>query len=175
MPEHHGFKLSPVEGRSVVQLRVRPNGATAAREALELPGHAGLWRTGDPAAAWLGPDQWLLTSDTRPAESLIGDIDHALSGQLHAALDMSSNYACFELSGPAARTVLAMGCGIDMHPDSFTTGQCVRTRFAKVLLLVVATSDTQFDLYIDRSHSRYFSDWLAGAHNDPMTHISNEE
>jgi sarcosine oxidase subunit gamma len=153
----------------MVRLRVRPQGADAAGRALQLPQQALQWRGGNPLAFWLGPDQWLLTSDTTPAEEIVDHIDRTLSGQLHAATDMSSNYVCFALSGPATRTVLAMGCGIDMHASAFKTGQCIRTHFANVLLLIVAVEDNYFDLYVDRSHARYLSDWLVNSGKDPIT------
>lgn len=173
MPEHPGFDLRPIDGRSMVRLRVRPNEADAAGETLQLPQLASQWRAGDPAACWLGPDQWLLTSDSRPAADIMRDIEGTLTGQLHAATDMSSCYQCFALKGPAARTILAMGCGIDLHASEFKTGQCVRTHFANVLLLIVAVEDNHFDLYFDRSHARYLSDWLENSGEDPMTHASN--
>jgi sarcosine oxidase subunit gamma len=169
MAEHPGFNLRRIDGRSMVRLRVRPNGAVAAGTALQLPQQAMQWRSGDPAACWLGPDQWLLTSDTRLAEELVGHIDRTLSNLLHAATDMSSHNACFALKGPAARTVLAMGCGIDMHESAFISGQCVRTQFANVQLLIVAVADNRFDLYLDRSHARYLSNWIANAGEDPIT------
>ena len=172
MPEHPGFDLNQISGRSIVRLRIRPSGADAAGKALELPQKALQWRAGDPAAYWLGPDQWLLTSDTKPANDVISHIDSTLSGQLCAATDMSSQNACFSLRGWAARTVLAMGCGIDMHRSAFMTGQCVRTRFANVALFIVAVDDVSFDLYVDRSFARYLSDWIVNSGEDPITRDS---
>ena len=169
MPEHPGFDLIEIEGRSIVRLRVRPQGVGAAGKALQLPQKALQWRGKDPVAHWLGPDQWLLTSDTKPAEDIISHIDATLSGQLYAATDMSSHNVCFSLRGPSARTVLAMGCGIDMHRSAFTTGQCVHTHFANVLLFIVVVDDDNFDLYVDRSHARYLNDWLVRAGEDPIT------
>ncbi len=172
MPEHPGVDLQQISGRSVIRLRVRPSGVDAAGKALHLPREALQWRGEDPAAYWLGPDQWLLTSDTKPAEDMIGHIDATLSGQLYAATDMSSHNVCFALRGAAARTVLAMGCGIDMHRSAFTTGQCVNTHFANVLLFIVVVGDSSFDLYVDRSHARYLRDWLLSAGEDPITRDS---
>ncbi len=172
MPEHPGFDLQQITGRSMVRLRVRPRGADAAGKALQLPREALQWWGEDPAAYWLGPDQWLLTSDTKPAEDMIGHIDATLSGQLYAATDMSSHNVCFALRGPAARMVLAMGCGIDMHRSTFTTGQCLYTHFANVLLFIVGVEDNHFDLYVDRSHARYLSDWFASSGEDPITRDS---
>ncbi len=172
MPEHPGFDLSQMEGRSIVRLRVEPAAAEAASQALDLPQQALQWRSGDPAAHWLGPDQWLLTSDTTPAKDIISDIDSALSNQLHAATDVSSQMVCFALRGPAARTILAMGCGIDMHISAFNKGQCTQTNFANVQLFIVVVEGDSFDLYLDRSHARYLSNWLHDSGEDPITRAS---
>ncbi len=169
MPEHPGFDLQQIKGRAMVRLRVRPRAADATGKALQLPQQALHWRGEDPAAYWFGPDQWLLTSDTKPAKDIIGHIDDTLSGQLYVVTDMSSHNVCFSLRGPSARTVLAMGCGIDMHRSAFTTGQCVHTHFANVLLFIVVVDDDNFDLYVDRSHVRYLCDWLLNAGEDPIT------
>jgi sarcosine oxidase subunit gamma len=169
MSEHPGFEFNEITGRSVVRLRVLPRGANAASEALELPQQALRWTFGEPAAYWLGPDQWLLISDSQAPQDIINHIDSTLSGQLYAATDMSSSNVCFSLSGPAARTVLAMGCGIDMHMDAFKTGHCVHTLFANVLLFIVAVEDNGFELYVDRSHSRYLSNWIIDSGQDPIT------
>ena len=172
MPEHPGFELRQVDGRSMVQLRVRPNGAHAAIEGLQLPRNL-VSRSGEPSVCWLGPELWLLSSNSRTADDMIAEIDQALSGQLYAAVDMSSNYVCFGLEGKSARTVLAMGCGIDMHRGAFVKGQCVRTHFANVMLLIVAVGDNHFDLYADRSYARYLNYWISNAGEDPITHESN--
>lgn len=172
MPEHPCFDLSQISDRSMVQLRVRLGAADATCKSLQLPQQALRWWGEDPASHWLAPDQWLLTSDTKTAEDIIAHIDATLSGQLYAATDMSSNNVCFALKGPAARTVLAMGCGIDMHTSAFMTGHCTRTHFASVLLFIVAVEDDNFNLYIDRSLAPYLHDWLVNAGEDPITHES---
>ncbi len=169
MPEHPGFELNRIDGRSMVRLRVRPRGADAACKALQLPHEPLRWWGEDPAAYWLGPDQWLLTSDTKPAKDIIGHIDRTLSGQLYAATDMSSHNVCFSLRSPSARTVLAMGCGIDMHRSAFMAGQCTHTHFANVLLFIVVVEDNNFNLYVDRSYASYLRHWLVNSGEDPIT------
>jgi len=168
MPEHPGFDLRQINGRSIVRLRARPDAAGLAGEALQLP-PALQWSGTDPAACWLGPDQWLLISDSKSAADMIGHIDTTLAGQLHAATDMSSGNVCFAIEGRAIRKVLAMGCGIDLHPGKFMTGHCVRTNFAQVPLFIVAVDDNHFDLYADRSYARYLEDWISKAGEDPIT------
>lgn len=170
MAEQSGFNLKQTEQRSIVRLRVRPDGAGAASEAMQLPQQASQSLDENPSIHWLGPDQWLLTSESKTVMEIFAGIDNALSGQLYAATDMSSGLVCLSLGGPAARTVLAMGCGIDMHPDSFTKGQCVRTRLAQVAVFIVATGDFDFDLYIDQGYAHYLEEWLSAAGEDPITH-----
>ena len=172
MPEQPGYDLRQIDGRSIVRLRVRPSAADAAEKALRLPQGAIHSQHGDPVACWFGPDQWLLTSENKPVAEILEHIDGALAGQLYAATNMSSGYACFAISGPAARIGMAMGCGIDMHETAFTAGRCVRTRFAQVPLFIVATGNFDFDLYVDRSYANYLQDWLAAAGKDPIARAS---
>ncbi len=169
MPEHPGFNLKEADQRSIVRLRVRPDVAETAAELLQLPQKAMQWHDGNPACYWLGPDQWLLTSTSKSVADIMTNIDSALSGHLFAATDLSSGYVCFTLDGQGSRTLLAMGCGIDMHPEAFTTGQCVRTRFAQVPLLIVAIGEVEFELYVDRSYADYLSEWILTAGEDPLT------
>ena len=168
MPELPGFVLQPLEGRSAVHLRVRPAAAEAAAQALDLQHSTLQWRDGDPAAYWLAPDQWQFTSDTLSAQAITAKIDTALAGQLYATTDVSSCQSGFLLTGKSARTLLAMGCCIDMHPRAFVSGQCARTRFADVRLLIAAVSDNAFELYVDRSHALHLSNWITRAGEDPF-------
>jgi sarcosine oxidase subunit gamma len=172
MPEHPGFDLKLIDDRSIVRLRVRPNQASATGKALQLPLQALQWKDGELASHWLGPDQWLLTSETKTAGDIIGHIGSTLSGQIFAATDMSSSNACFALNGPAARMVLAMGCGIDMHKSEFKMGQCARTNFASVPLFIVVIDEDSFVLYVDRSYTQYLRDWVTRSGEDPITHDS---
>lgn len=173
MPEHNSFKVKHIHGRSIVRLRVRPSDANAVSEMLQLPQKSLQWYNGNPATYWLGPDQWLLTSDKKSVVEILDQIAVAIPTQLYAATDLSSGNVCFSLRGPAARTVLAMGCGIDMHESAITTGQCVRTRFAQIQLFIVSTGKATFDLYVDRSHAHYLQNWLQVAGEDPITQRAN--
>ncbi len=170
MAEHPGFNLKESDQRTIIRLRVRPDSADAAVKAMQLPQQALQSQDGKPAVHWLGPDQWLLTSENESVADILAHIDNVLSGQLFAATDMSSGLTCFSLSGQSSRTLLAMGCGIDMHPDSFGAGQCIRTRFAQVPVFIVATGDIEFNLYVDRSYAHYLHEWLTAAGEDPITH-----
>lgn len=159
-------------GVSLVRLRVRISGADAAAGALYLPADPQHWQGSEPIAVWLGPDQWLLVSDSMSANELIASVDEKLSNQLYATADLSDGLDCFELAGPATRTILSMGCGLDLDSSAFTYGQCARTRFACVPLVIAATGEDQFDLYVDRSYSHYLQQWITNAARDPLTQAS---
>lgn len=161
MADQRAFNLSPSNEQSMVQFRVRPNGAETAFQALERSGD-------DPACHRLGPETWLLTSEIKSATNIIEFLDNALSEQLYAATDMSSALTCFSLTGSAARSLLAMGCGLDMHESAFEEGMCTRTYFAGVALFIVAAGKNDFNLYIDRSLERYLSEWIDAAGKDPI-------
>lgn len=173
MPEHPAFDLKQIDARSMVQLRVRPSTTGIACTALGLPEQALHWVGGDPAAHSLGPGLWLLASDTKAAGDIIQHIDTGLSGHNYAASDMTSAFTCFKLKGPSARTLLAMGCGLDMHSNAFQSGHCTRTYFAGVLLIIAAVEEDVFNLYVDRSLAQYLCDWIASAGYDPLTHNLN--
>ena len=159
MLEHAGFSLQTVEGRSIVRLRVQPHQADHVVEHLSPA-----W-----GACRFAPDQWLLFSDDMSASGMIEQLGTSLNDQLHAAHDLSSALCCMELSGPAARTVLAMGCGIDFHPRAFPEGCGVRTRIAQVAAIIVAGTRERFWLFHDRSFSRYLARWCIEAGSDPLT------
>ncbi|MBU06044.1 MAG: sarcosine oxidase subunit gamma family protein [Gammaproteobacteria bacterium] len=170
MPEQPCFDLNQINNRSLVHLRVRPDDADAISKVLKLPPVLRCL-TEDPKIHWLGPDHWLFASDTKTAKDIIDHIDMTLSDQLYAAMDMSSSTACFSLEGPAARRVLSMGCGLDLHPGAFISGHCTRTHFANVTLFIVALEGEKFNLYVDRSLARYLRDWLHIAAEDPITRV----
>lgn len=140
--------------------------------ALNLPAEPLRWQGPEPIALWLGPDQWLLASDTQSAQELIVFIDDELSNQLDATTDLSDALDCFELSGRGARTILSMGCGLDLDSSAFSYGHCARTRFACVPLVITAAGEDQFDLYVDRSYSHYLQQWIENAARDPLTQVS---
>jgi sarcosine oxidase subunit gamma len=132
-PGHHGASGSePVRLGEIVleatEMAARKGQAVAVREAaltalgLDLPPIGG-WREANGVTALaLAPDAWLLLSRGgvpafSPAACFI-EVGHGL--------------ACLELSGRAARHVLAKGCRLDLHPAVFLPGHCARTIIAQV-------------------------------------------
>lgn len=152
--------IDRVTGLSIVSLKVARGSLEDARGRLRLA--APLCVAGsDQRSLWLGPDRWLLVSDSLASDVIISSCHQALTGILHNAVDYSAGLAVLRISGRSARQLLATGTGIDLRPVRFPTGSCCRTRLAHIAAVIAAESTDQFDLYVDRSHATYLTDWLA--------------
>lgn len=172
MAEQSGFRLRRIGARAVARLRVRPRAADPVGAALALPTAQGAWAEGDPAAGRLGPDWWWVVSERHAgpelAAQLTRELARGLPGTLHAATDLSAGQVCLELAGPAARRALAMGNGLDWHPDAFPEARCARTLLARVPLVIVARERDRFELYVENSLAPYLEAWFAAAGRDPL-------
>lgn len=166
---HHsagGLEIAEVSSRSIVRVIAHMDDAAAARESLpDTWPSAPLTSTpGDPAGIWLAPNQCLLVSDTLSPETLTETTRAALGSLLCCVSDVSSALTVLSLAGPESRTILSSGCGLNFQSDSFAMGQCARTRFADVPLLIHRLeADEGFVLYLDRSYARHLWAWLIAA------------
>ena len=136
---------------------------------MQLPSEPLRWSGTHPAALWVSPDQWLLVDESRSVRQLIGYCDRGLGEILHNATDSSDALTCITVGGAGARGLLAMLSGVDFDAGRFAAGQCVRTRMAKVAVLVRAMIDGQFELFVDRSVGPYLETVAAsrGARSQP--------
>ena len=153
-------------GRALVRLRVPLAAAAQAAARLDLPVEPLSSRGEAPSALWVAPDQWLLIDDTASSSNIIEGVRARLGTVLHSATDASDALACFLVAGPAARSLLAMGSGVDFDKRSFEPGKCVRTRFAKLAVLIRAIEADRFELYFDSSAAEYLEQWLRRAMAD---------
>ncbi|MDH4125725.1 MAG: hypothetical protein OEW64_09305 [Gammaproteobacteria bacterium] len=149
-----------IEMRSIVSLKVARQSVDRARACMHLAEPLRACGS-DPQSLWLGPDRWLLVSDTTTAAVIIDSCQRALAGILHNAVDYSSGLAVFRLAGVGARQLLATGTGIDLRPASFAAGSCCRTRLAQVAAVIVAAHAEVFEVYVDRSYETYLANWMA--------------
>ena len=102
-------------------------------------------------AIWLGPDEWLVLGGREE--------DYA---DMPAAVDVSANRVCLELSGAGAADVLARGCALDLHPSVFPTGRCAQTLVARAQVILYRTEDA-FRLLVRPSFAEYLRAWLRDA------------
>jgi sarcosine oxidase subunit gamma len=103
-------------------------------------------------ALWLGPDEWLVLGGREE--------DYC---DAWAAVDVSANRVCFELSGPSAVEVLARGCTLDLHPSVFPPGRCAQTLFARAQVILYRTEEQVFRLLVRPSFADYLRAWLRDA------------
>jgi len=108
---------------------------------------------------WIGPDEWQILSTTQEASTLETVLRQALAGKHFAVTDVSSNYQIMQLTGEAARDVLAQGCPLDLHPRVFNPGQCVGSHYFKAAIWLWQTDNRpSYELLIRRSFAGYV--WL---------------
>ena len=131
-----------------------------------LPGTASTIVMGDDTAViWFGPDEWLVTSRDRPAETLESELRHAVSEHGGAAVDVSAQRTTLRLRGDHARDVLAKGCSIDLHPSVFGPGAAAQTIVGQTAVVVIPLSDngTDYRILVRPSFARHLAEWLIDA------------
>ncbi|MGF6853607.1 sarcosine oxidase subunit gamma [Paraburkholderia sp. CI3] len=109
---------------------------------------------------WLGPDEWLVRSETAhdatrtaPLQAKLGA---AFAGVFASAVDVGSGYTVLEISGTRTRDVLARGCPLDLHPKLFGLGQCAQSHYFKASITLLPTGTDSFDIVVRRSFADYF-------------------
>ena len=116
------------------------------------------------ANLWLGPNEWLIVSGKEEGPGLAAELTAVLARRHVSVNDVSANRTIVELSGDAARDVLARGCSLDLHPRAFAVDHCAQTLLANVQTLLEQTDDTPtFRVYVRPSLARYLADWLLNA------------
>ena len=118
----------------------------------------------DRYALWLGPDEWLVVGAPDSQDKLVTALREALAGMTAAVTDVSEGRTVLRLTGPAARDLLAKGCGLDLHPRTFRAGCCAQSRLAKALIVLHQIDEApSYDVYIERSFADYLWHWLEDA------------
>ena len=78
--------------------------------------------------------------------------------------DVTDGLATFEIAGPRAAEIVAMGCTLDAHGPALAPGRCAQTAFAgvKVVLYADAPRET-FRLHAERSLAAWLLEWFTQA------------
>ena len=158
-------------GQACIDLRGDPDDARFVRAVqsvtdLELPRKPGTSASGLLAQIlWLGPDEWLVLSDTQGGEGLAASLHAALRGIAAAVVDVGHARIVYAVGGSNARAVLAKGCSLDLHERMFPSGGCAQTLLAKVPVLVHCRGGVEpmFELHVARSFRDYAWSWLQAA------------
>ncbi len=129
---------------------------------LLLPRRVGATSTGTIRVLCLAPGEWLILAQESSAE-LQARLQPSLRSQGLTFTDWSDGFATFVVEGSMARTLLAKGCGLDLHPQSFPEGRCARTRFAQLPVILQCLSTSRFEVAAARSYSSCLHEWLIDA------------
>jgi sarcosine oxidase subunit gamma len=112
----------------------------------------------------IGPGDWLIVSSEQPVPRVRERVESDAAQQGLAIVDFTDGIASLEVRGPGVREVLSKGCGLDLHQRRFPAGQCARTRFAQVPVVIECLAEPlRFELTVARSYYRYLYVWLTDA------------
>ena len=118
---------------------------------------------GERHAVWLGPDEFMIICEAGKDEELASAI-HTSFGSLHAAVtNITDALAAFRLKGAAVRQVLAKGCALDLHYNSFTSNDAAQTLLSHAAVIIMALADDEFVVICRTSFASYLHDWLLDA------------
>jgi sarcosine oxidase subunit gamma len=141
-----------------VDLRLDPRGAGRAPYPLPLDPNTA-WEEESRAALWLGPDEWLILGPPRSETEIVRELETALGNERRSIVDVSSNRVALQLSGPAAKELLSVGCSLDLHPRSWTDGSCAQTTLASSQVILHERSAATRVL-VRQSFADHLVDWM---------------
>ena len=112
----------------------------------------------------LGPDEWLLVTPPDVESPLIEELRQALVDTFAAVTDLSGGQSVISIQGLYARSVLAKGCSLDLHPRVFGPGRCAQSYLASVGVIIrLVNEEPTFDIIVRRSFAEYLALWLEDA------------
>ena len=160
------------EAAFLAQLNLRGNSAdpafakaVASVLGFGLPGAANTWSgTAARCALWLGPDEYLIVDAAGREVELEAALSKALGGMHCSIVDVSASRSAIEISGAAARLVLAKGCGLDLHARNFHVPCVAQSLLAKAQVILQALDDRPvFRVLVRNSLAAYLAEWLLDA------------
>jgi sarcosine oxidase subunit gamma len=118
----------------------------------------------DISCVWLAPGHWLAVAETPVDGGFIERTARTIAAAGGMASDVTDGLAVFEIEGPAARELLAMGTKVDLRAARFGIGQSARTVFAGVrATLYPHRSAERFRIHVERAVARHVHAWLMKA------------
>lgn len=113
---------------------------------------------------WTAPNEWLVVTEPGAEAGVSEALSRALSDIHHAVTDTSDQSTIIRLSGNDARTVMAKGCALDLHPRVFKTGCAAQSHLAQALVCFWQTDDApSYDIVVRASFAPYLWAWLTDA------------
>ncbi len=164
-----GVDINVLSGRGFLNVRLDPRDGQSVKAVERIldqavPLAVNTYTTGGHRVYWLGPDEWLIETGSGNAAALSVELTRALAGSHAAVNDVSGGHVALCIAGPDARTVLAKGCTLDLHPREFGPGQCARAALARATVLLAANDGSPgCTIVVGRSFSDYLRRWLTHA------------
>jgi len=112
------------------------------------------------AVAWMSPDELLILCPYASVAATLTHVQRDLNTSHHLSVDVSDARAMFQVSGPAAREVVAKLAPVDMSPGMFGIGMVRRTRLAQVPAAFWMRDDQTVEIVCFRSAAQYVFDLL---------------
>ena len=100
---------------------------------------------------WLGPDEWLVVTDTVP------------SGTDLVLVEVTASRQAIDVTGPQAEETLSKAATLDFHVKSFPVGTCAQTNIARTQGIIHRLGVEHFRIYVRTSFARYLRAWLDDA------------
>lgn len=113
--------------------------------------------------AWMSPDELLLGITYEKAGDVATRLGDALKAQHALVANVSDARVMFQVSGEAARDVMAKVSPVDFSAPSFVKGQIRRTRIAQVSAAIWMVDQHSFRVIAFRSVAKYVFDSLKDA------------
>ena len=159
-------ELSVVPPHAKFVLRCRPDATATAGKAfgVTLPDTAcrGVI-SGNRAALWLGPDEWLLIAAQEDAPAIADQLLLAFGDTPHSLVDVSNRSVAITVKGRQAATLINHGCPLDLSPVACPVGTCTRTLFENAEIVLWGVDEDMYQLEIERSFATYVWHMLAEA------------
>lgn len=113
---------------------------------------------------WSAPGEWIIAVPMGSEQEVVGSLREKLHGLVVVLSVISDSRVMLDITGSAAREVLACGSTVDFHPTQFGVGHCISTRLAGVpVMLACCQSDEMFLLFADRSVAHYLLEWFGAS------------
>ena len=125
-------------------------------------------------AAWMAPDELLLTVPPDALPAVLEELEAGLAGRHALVADVSDARAAFVLEGAGARDVLAKTTPIDLRRASFGPGAFRRTRMGQVAAALACLRDDRMEVLVFRSVAAYAEGLLQTA-ADPRAPLGLHE
>ncbi|WP_072394358.1 sarcosine oxidase subunit gamma family protein [Hyphomicrobium sp. CS1GBMeth3] len=161
-----GLTVTPRETLTLASFAAIQGKENALREAIytgygvELPRGTSRVTGVGTAFVWAGPDHWLALAEREGGRDLESELKEQLSG-IASVVDQSDGRVVVRIAGPHARSVLAKGVPLDLHPRAFRPGDVAITHASHIGVILWQVDDQPtYEVALFRSYADSFAHWL---------------